>query len=87
MAGLTDKIEIASKDAFGIINKQHFFKYELVSCHTSRKSFITIAMTLGMPESTIVSITGHAKGSKAFHKYYDVVNQTKFEQMNKIFNF
>lgn len=86
LAGLTDKIEIANKDAFGSIIKNHYLKYELVSCHTSRKSFITIAMTLGMPESTIVSITGHAKGSKAFHKYYDVVNQTKFTQMAEIFN-
>jgi integrase len=85
-AGIDERIEIANKDAFGNIKKEHCPKHDLVTCHTSRKSFITIAMTLGMPESTIVSITGHAKGSKAFHKYYDVVNQTKFTQMAEIFN-
>jgi integrase len=85
IAGLTDVVEIASKDAYGKIKKVEHRKFELITCHVSRKSFITIAMTLGMPESTIVSITGHSKGSKAFHKYYDVVNQTKFDQM-KMFN-
>lgn len=85
-AGIDEKIEIAERDAFGKVTKRVYQKHELVSCHISRKSFITIAMTLGMPESTIVSITGHSKGSKAFHKYYDVVNETKFEQMNKIFS-
>lgn len=86
-AGLDSVIEIANKDGYGKIHKEHHKKWELISCHTCRKSFITIAMTLGMPESVIISITGHTKGSKAFHKYYDVVNQTKFDQMAKVFNF
>jgi len=85
-SGLNTTVEVAHKTAVGKIEKVEQSKAELISCHTSRKSFITIAMTLGMPESVIVSITGHTKGSKAFHKYYDVVNQTKFDQMNKIFN-
>lgn len=86
IAGINSVVEIAHKTAAGRIEKVETTKDQLISCHTSRKSFITIAMTLGMPESVIVSITGHTKGSKAFHKYYDVVNQTKFDQMAKIFN-
>lgn len=86
-AGLDTNMEIANKDGYGKIYKEVYKKWELVSCHTCRKSFITIAMALGMSESVIISITGHVKGSKAFHKYYDVVNQTKFDQMAKVFNF
>ena len=85
-AGINEVIEIAEKDAHGKIRKRVYKKHEMVSCHTSRKSFITIALTLDMPESVVKSITGHSKGSKAFHKYYDVVNERKFEQMNKIFS-
>lgn len=87
LAGLTSTVTIAHKDAFGKVTEVEQRKCELITCHTSRKSFITIAMTLGMPESVIMSITGHTKGSKAFTKYFDVVNQTKFEQMAKTFNF
>jgi integrase len=86
IAGINSVVEIAHKTAAGRIEKVETTKDQLISCHTSRKSFITIAMTLGMPESVIVSITGHTKGSKAFHKYYDVVNSTKFDQMAKIFS-
>lgn len=85
-AGLNDVVEIASKNGYGKIQKEFYKKFELITCHVSRKSFITIAMTLGMPETTIVSITGHTKGSKAFHKYYKVTDQVKFGQMNKIFS-
>lgn len=86
VAGLNDKVVIAEKDAFGEIDTTEYELHELLTCHVTRKSFITIAMTLGMQESTIISITGHSKGSKAFHKYYDVVDSVKFSQMNKIFN-
>lgn len=83
LAGLDDKVVIAEKDAFGEITTNEYAMHELLTCHLSRRSFITIAMTLGMTESTIVSITGHTKGSKAFHKYYDVVDSVKFSEMNK----
>ncbi|TKC01247.1 tyrosine-type recombinase/integrase [Pedobacter cryotolerans] len=83
IAGIDSKIEIAHKLGNGKIVKETVTKNKLISCHTSRKSYITIAMTLGMKESTIKSITGHEKGSKAFHKYYDVTDTTKDEEMKK----
>lgn len=86
LSGIDNEIEIAHKNGFGKIIKETTTKDKLISCHTSRKSFITISMSLGMPESTIISITQHVKGSKAFHKYYDVVDSTKFKQMDAIFN-
>lgn len=80
-SGLDEVIEVARKNGIGRISKVLENKSKLISCHTSRKSFITIAMTLGMKEATIKSITGHSKGSKAFHKYYDVVDKLKHDEM------
>jgi integrase len=85
IAGINSIVEIAQKDAYGKVTKVPHEKWTQITAHSSRKSFITIALTLGMPESVVISITGHTKGSKAFHKYYDVVNTTKFDHM-KIFN-
>jgi integrase len=85
-AGLDDTVVIAEKNASGVIRNIEYKMHELLTCHVTRKSFITIALRLGMQESVVKSITGHAKNSKAFHKYYDVVNETKFEQMAQIFN-
>ena len=46
--------------------------YEVVTSHSCRKTFIDVLMKADVSESTIGSMSGHVKGSKAFHRYYDV---------------
>lgn len=46
--------------------------YEVVTSHSCRKTFIDVLMKADVNESTIGSMSGHVKGSKAFHRYYDV---------------
>ncbi|MGZ3810918.1 MAG: phage integrase SAM-like domain-containing protein [Mucilaginibacter sp.] len=85
LAGFDDIITIAEQQGNGEIEEKRYKKYELITCHTSRKSFITISMMLGMPESVVKSITGHSKNSKAFARYYDIVDSHKQAEINKIF--
>lgn len=46
--------------------------HEVITSHSARKTFIDILMKANESESVIASMSGHVKGSKAFHRYYDV---------------
>jgi integrase len=85
LVGMDEVITIAEKRGNRIVEKE-YKKHELITCHVSRKTFITVAMTLGMSESVIKSITGHSKNSKAFSRYYSIVDNVKQSEMNRIFN-
>jgi integrase len=85
LANFNDVVTIAEKQGNGKVIENTYEKWELISCHTSRKTFITVSMTLGMPEAVIKSISGHTKNSRAFTKYYTVVDSLKQAEMNKIF--
>ena len=43
-------------------------KYELISSHTARRTYITISLKLGVPADMIMKITGH-KDRVSFQKY------------------
>lgn len=85
-AGLTEKITVAEKSGSGTIKRVVKEKWELITCHTSRKTFTTLALSKGMPEAVIKSITGHSKTSKAFSKYYTVSDKLKEQEMKKLFD-
>lgn len=55
-------------------------KHKLITAHTARKTFITIAYTLGMDVKMIKSITGHTKDS-TFDKYLKIADEMKKEKM------
>ena len=59
-------------------------QWELITFHTSRKSFISFAVENGMPELVIKSITGHSKNSRAFGRYFEVSPEKKRKEMKKI---
>lgn len=84
-AGFDNIINIAEKQGNGKIEEKQYPLYELIGCHTCRKSFITIAMRRGMQEAVIKSISGHSKNSRAFTRYYHIVDGHKQEEMNRIF--
>ena len=54
-------------------------KYERISTHTARRSFVTVMLNKGIPPKAIMSITGH-KSIKTFNSYYrpTVTDSQKF---------
>jgi len=60
-------------------------KYKLASSHLARKTFITRALIKEMPESIVKSVTGHAKNSRAFARYFDIADNVKSQSMEKYF--
>jgi integrase len=57
-------------------------KFELVSVHTARRTFATLAYKAGLPASSIMKITGH-KTERTFQKYIKLTNQEHAELLAK----
>jgi len=53
--------------------------------HMERKTFITTALTLGMPESVLKANTGHSKSSNSFKCYYKIIDSVKDDAMDATF--
>lgn len=60
-------------------------KYEVMTSHVARKTFITNAMIKGMSTEVIMDITTHSS-YKAFKRYFKIVDEQKRSQMNNAFN-
>jgi integrase len=57
-------------------------KWKLFTNHTSRKTFITNSIVLGMNTKTIKEITGHKKDS-VFNKYVKISEEFKKLEMDR----
>nr|WP_276903226.1 site-specific integrase [Pedobacter kyonggii] len=57
-------------------------KHELIGTHTARRSFISNAITLGIPVEIVIRWTGH-KDYKAMSPYLKILESKKIEQMAK----
>lgn len=55
--------------------------YEAISLHSSRKSFVTMALEKGILGEVIRKITGHSSLVE-YEKYVDIQNQSKIELVN-----
>jgi len=51
-------------------------KWQLITSHTARRSFITNGLSLGIGSEVIRSWTGH-KNDKSFNVYYEIVKKRK----------
>lgn len=60
-------------------------KYEYLSMHASRRTFVVTAMTLGMDTNVIMKFTGH-NSINAMKPYMAVVDDMKKREMNKFNN-
>ncbi len=65
--------------------EQTKFKYELLTSHVARKTFVTLAIYLGIPSEVIRSITGH-KSAKVMDRYWKA-NRTMKNKYMSLFNF
>lgn len=57
-------------------------KWELLTTHCGRRTFVVNAMYLGVPDSVIMSWTGHSS-IEAMKPYRKVVDESKRREMNK----
>lgn len=55
-----------------------------ISTHTARRSFITIMRNKGIPDKTIMSISGH-RHLKTFNMYHQVTDSTKIDAVKAVF--
>jgi integrase len=51
-------------------------KYEFITVHTGRKTFVTLSLELGMTAEEVMAITGH-RDYKSFKRYVNVTNERK----------
>ncbi|PKP29874.1 MAG: hypothetical protein CVT99_15485 [Bacteroidetes bacterium HGW-Bacteroidetes-16] len=58
-------------------------KWQLISSHTARRSFITNGLALGIGSEVIRSWTGH-QSERSFKGYYEIVKKRKRTDMNKM---
>lgn len=84
LAGFNDQIEISYK--IGNERKDEVYpKYELMSMHAGRRTFVCLGLLLGLPTKVIMSFTGHSS-IEAMKPYEKIVEELKHQEMNK-FNF
>lgn len=57
-------------------------KYELISTHTGRRTFITLALEGNMRAEMVMSITGH-KDYQSFKKYIKITDKMKEREMER----
>lgn len=73
--------------------KTHYRFCDHISSHTMRRTAITTMLRLQMPEHLVRKISGHAGGSKEFHKYVaisqnylDAETDKVFEKLNALYS-
>lgn len=57
-----------------------FEKWELISTHTGRKTFVTLSLARGMSAEDVMSITGH-KSYASFKRYVNITEEQKVKVM------
>jgi len=57
--------------------------HEVASSHMARRNFIGISIEKGIESEIVKSMSGHAKDSRAFGRYYEISDKKKLSAMNK----
>lgn len=84
LAGLTDKDNVTSYTG-GKTHKTTHQKYELLTCHVARRTFIVQSLQKGMKPAMIMAITGH-KDIRVFYQYVKIADKTVKEELFKAWN-
>jgi site-specific recombinase XerD len=82
IAGFTSLV-VKSKKIGKNVYEEEVPKYQLISTHTARRSFITIMLNSGVPAKAIMNITGH-KSINNFQLYYKPTNDVLSDFMQKV---
>lgn len=60
-------------------------KYKKVSCHTGRKTYITLSLEMGVRPEVVMSVSAH-KDYKSFARYVHIDRNHKQQEINKLWN-
>lgn len=82
-AGLNEIINHVSFQGTKRIENK-YYKYQLLTTHVARKTFVSNAHQKGIPIETIMKITNH-KNHKTVARYMKIEEQQVFDAMQKIF--
>lgn len=80
-AGIMRKVSILDKLT---MKEEKKYIWEVFSSHKVRKTFIAACKRKGIPNSTIASMSGHQPNSKAFNRYFTVMDEQKVEALDMI---
>lgn len=58
-------------------------KYQFISTHSARRTFVTLSLEKGMRPETVLEITGH-KEYKTLKKYIKITSKVKEIEMNQV---
>jgi len=84
IAGINDKINIVSYKGTERLETEKY-KYELITTHTARRTFVTLSLEKGMRQEIVMKVTGH-NDLKSFKKYLKIADSVKFSEMLNIWN-
>lgn len=85
LARIEREVTIKKKFAGGRTEESIVPLSKLAHSHMGRKTFITLALSMGMPEVVVKSITGHSKDSESFRRYYEIIDSMKDDAMDSTF--
>lgn len=81
IVGINDKIKIPTwrgRDR----KDQVFSKYDLITSHTMKKTFVMLCVSEGIPVEVVASITGNSLAT--ISHYYEIKNETKIRHLQKL---
>jgi len=82
MANLSEDVALFGKNG-KVRTQKKVSKFELITCHTARRSFATNEYLAGTPTYAIMAITGH-RTEKAFLTYIKVTKKQYARQLSEI---
>lgn len=59
--------------------------YQHMTAHTMRRTAITTLLIMGVPETVVRKISGHAPGSKEFYKYVGIAQEYLSQEVKKAY--
>ncbi len=80
LAGINEEVEIVRYSGANQI-RETYPKHKLISAHTSRKTYITVSLELGMTAEEVMQISGHTS-YKSFKRYVHVTKERAKKSMN-----
>jgi site-specific recombinase XerD len=84
LAGINEKI-IRTRHRGSEMVQDTQPKYQFLSSHTGRRTFVTLSLELGMRPEVVMSVTGH-KGYNSFKRYIKLTSKTKMQEMQQVWN-
>jgi len=84
LCGLTDpfRVEQFSGSQRKITYKQ---KFEVLTTHTARRTFVTLALEKGIRAEVVMAMTGH-RNYRSFMRYVKITDKVKEQEMNRAWN-